>query len=324
MMSPPSQPLLACVAAVIVAAAACAGGFLARGTTAVPAAGWAGAAALVFAVETGARAAGWFQDPTAAAAFRLVSMALAVCPTMALLGAKRPQHGVWQFIVGSLALVLVMPAVSATLVRPGTMPDVHALQRWFMPLLVVVGWMNFAATRHGPSATLVAIGQMLLLRPFLPFASEITAADFNDCVGAVLVAGGAALAALQSIGWPAVARSARARPGQRGDLAAPDPVAAIESPFLALRETLGAAWTLRIAERFNSVAATRGWPCRLRFAGLVVTGDPSDDSWQRDAIRGGAALFRRFVSAEWLQRHVPHPVLPAKNGPEVAPAGEGR
>ncbi|MGI9178635.1 MAG: hypothetical protein ACR2IT_12365, partial [Pirellulales bacterium] len=152
--------------------AAVAGGLLARGTTAVPAAVWAGAAAAVFAVEASCRAAGLVQDPAAFAALRLVVVALSLCPTMALLGAKRPQHGVWQFIVGSLAFVLAMPAVSATLVRPGTPPDVHALQRWFMPLLVVVGWMNFAATRRGPSAALIAIGQLLLMRRVLPFAAD--------------------------------------------------------------------------------------------------------------------------------------------------------
>ena len=336
-MSPSScQPLVVFVAAVVVMVAAAAGGLLARGTTAVPAAVWAWAAAVAFAVETGCRAAGLVHDPAAFAALRLVVVALSLCPTMALLGAKRPQHGVWQFIVGSLAFVLAMPAVSATLVRPGTMPDVHALQRWFMPLLVVVGWMNFAATRHGPSAALVAIGQLLLLRPFLPFAAEaavggplsagpMSEGSISDGVGAVLVALGAMLAAVQSVAWPAVPRAGlQGRAFGNDPAAVADPLAAIGGPFLALRETLGAAWTLRIAERFNAVAETRGWPCRLRFIGLEMGGDPHDTSWHRDAIRGGRALLRRFVSDDWLRRHERPPRLSAEKCPQVAPAGEGR
>ena len=78
---------------------------------------------------------------------------------------------------------------------------------------------------------------------------------------------------------------------------------AVERPFLALRETLGAAWTLRIAERFNATAAARGWPCRLRFGGLDVGGDVGDQRWQADAIRTARALVRRFASDDWLRRH---------------------
>jgi len=295
--------LVGCGCALIVAMVAAVGGWLVRGSTAVPAALWAVAAAGSLAAELAVRAAGGLADPAASAAVRLVSLALAVCPVMALLGAKRPQHGVWQFIVGSLAFMLAMPAVSATLVRPGTMPDVHALQRWFMPLLVGVGWMNFAATRHGPAAAVVASGQMLLVRPFLPFVAEtVSGGSITDVVGAVLMATGAVLAAVQSAAWPVVPRSAADGRRSRVDLpTAGDPLAGIERPFLALRETLGAAWALRIAERFNAVAAERGWPCRLRFAGL----DPAcaDGPWRGDAERAFRALARRFASTDWLRRH---------------------
>jgi hypothetical protein len=300
-----------CAAASIVAAAACAGGVLARGTTAVPAAAWACAAAAVFALEMGCRAGGALADPAAIASVRLVAVALSLCPTMSLLGAKRPQHGVWQFIVGSLACVLAMPAAAATLVRPGSMPDVHVLQRWFMPLLILVGWMNFVGTRHGLAAAAIAAGQMILARSFLPFVSETTIVDSaaGDCLGATAVAAGAGIAALQSIMAPVALRA-----GVRG------PAAAVGVPFLALRETVGAAWTLRIAERFNAVAESRGWPCRLRFTGLDVGGDPDDDSWHHDASRAARALLRRFVSEDWLHRHTP-PV--EKTGPPVAPTPTG-
>jgi hypothetical protein len=79
--------------------------------------------------------------------------------------------------------------------------------------------------------------------------------------------------------------------------------ARIDPPFLALRDTLGAAWALRIAERFDAVAAERGWPCRLRFAGLDAGGDPADVSWHRDALRAFKALLHRFVDDAWLARH---------------------
>lgn len=297
MPSPEACLLSACLAAVVAAVAAVAGVWLVRGSTAVPAAAWAVAAAAALAIEMGWRAAGHDVDPAAAAAARLVTGALAVCPAMALLGAKRPQHGVWQFIVATLAVVLALPAATATLVRPGSEPDVHIVVRCFFVALTVVGWLNFIATRRGLAATLVTTGQLVLLRQFLPPVVTVPAAlaAAVDAAGAAAVGLGAAVAALQA----AVAAVQRGRPRPAGDPF----VARIDRPFLALRETLGAAWTLRIAERFDAVAADRGWPCRLRFRGLVL--DPAADTgrWQADAERMFRSLLRRFVSVAWLRRH---------------------
>jgi hypothetical protein len=290
------------VAALVTLVAACAGAFLARGTTAVPAAWWAGGAALAFAVESAVRASGGLADPASQASARLAVVAFSLCPIMSLLGAKRPQHGVWQFIVASLAGIIALPAASAALVRPGSPPDVHALQRWFMLALVLVAAMNFAATRHGVAAMLVAVGQLILMRQFMPFVDSLKQQGAAlDAVAAWLVATGAIVAAAQSWLWPAqqrvVGSELASRRGGGADLAA------FDAAYLALRETLGAAWTLRIAERFNAVAESRGWPCRLRFDGLHVGGDPDDREWRGDALRTGRALLRRFVSTDWMRRH---------------------
>ena len=319
---------VSCLAAMAVVVAAAVAAYLVRGSTAVPAALWAAAAALIFGLEMAARVAGWLVDPAAIASTRLVVAALFLCPTMAILGAKRPQHGVWQFIVGSLAGVLVMPALSATLVRPGSMPDVHSVQRWFMPLLVAVGWMNFAGTRHGAAAAAVSAGQCLLLRPFLPFVESggIVGMEVTDALGACLVALGAVLAAGQSAGWPVGirGRAPATEFAPKPLMQEPKPLMQeIDLPFLALRETLGAAWALRIAERFNVVAEARGWPCRLRFTGLEAGGDPDDRSWHRDAVRSARALLHRFVSDAWLRRHTSHGFLPGEYRSRVAPPEEG-
>jgi hypothetical protein len=268
----------------------------------VPAAWWAGGAALAFAVESAVRASGGLTDPASQASARLAVAAFSLCPIMSLLGAKRPQHGVWQFIVASLAGIIALPAASAALVRPGSPPDVHALQRWFMLALVLVAAMNFAATRHGVAAMLVAVGQLILMRQFMPFVESVGQQGATlDAVAAWLVATGGIVAAGQSWLWPAqqrvVGSELASRRGGGADLAA------FDAAYLALRETLGAAWTLRIAERFNAVAESRGWPCRLRFDGLHVGGDPDDREWRGDALRTGRALLRRFVSTDWMRRH---------------------
>jgi len=278
-----------CVAALVTAAASAAGGWLARGSTAVPAAAWSVAASMALAAEAAGRACGWLADPAAQSAARLAVAAVAVCPAMSLLGAKRPQHGVWQLIVATLGFVLAMPALSATLVRPGSLPHLHMLERCFLPVLVGVGWMNFIATRRGLAASLVAAGQLGLIWQFLPGVSpEHPPAPSFDAACSGSLAAGSLLAVVQSL-------RGSGRHGAAGLAAAIDPA------FLAVRETLGAAWALRICERFNSIAATRGWPCRLRFAGLE--GDLTAGPWERDAVRCLRSILRRFVSSDWIARH---------------------
>lgn len=298
-------PLLTLIGAAIALVAALAAVRGARGSTAVPAAWWAVAACLALAADAWAQRGAGATTPAAAACVRLGVAALAVCPTMSLLGAKRPQHGVWQLIVATLAAVVALPAASAWLIRPGSLPDVHLLGRGFLLVLAVVGWLNFVATGRGPAATAIAAGQLAILRPYLPGIDTAAALPQPglDAAAAILVAGGALAAAFPVRQAASSGRSSVA--------------AAVDPPFVALRDSLGAAWALRIAERFDTVAVERGWPCRLKFTGLDVGGDPTDAEWHRDALRAFKALMRRFVDDAWLQRH-------GWREPPMAPSGEGR
>lgn len=290
------------LAALVTAGTAMRAAVSTRGSTAVPATVWAIAACLSLALDTALRASGAVSQPSAAASLRMVTVALSLCPAMSLLGAKRPQHGVWQFIVAALAAILLLPALATALVRPDSVPDAHLLGRGFVVILSLVGWMNFVATRHGPAATLITLGQLVVVRGFLPLVDSeqafpptaSTAAPMAaaiDCLGGCLAAVGGLLAMLSST---------RRRPSlaPAGTFAA-----AVEPAFLGFRETLGAAWTLRVAERFDAIAASRGWPCRLHFDGIHPADTPIDGPWQRDAQRALGALLQRFVSIQWLRRH---------------------
>jgi hypothetical protein len=294
--------LVCAVAAAVTVMAAAVGGFLVRGSTAVPAAVWAMLAAASFGLEAAWHAANGPRDPAAADCARLAVAALTFCPIMSILGAKRPQHGVWQFIVAALAGIVALPAASALLVRPGSPPDVHALQQWLMLALPLVAAANYLPTRRAAAAALVVVGQAVLLRRCLPFGAAWPPSAWLDALAACLVAGGAILAAVQS--WAAPLRRGTTASEQR---AAGDPAAALAGAFLALRETLGAAWSLRIVERFNVVAADRGWPCRLGLNGFGGAEGPANPAWRSEATRTGRALLRRFVSPDWMRRHSPDP-----------------
>jgi hypothetical protein len=293
---------LATACAVVASSAAIRAVYGARGSTAVPASLWAVAACGAFALDCALRAAGIVTQPAAAAALRLATTAIVVCPAMSLLGAKRPQHGVWQLIVGTLAVILALPALSTSLARPGSVADVHLLGRLFLVLLAVVGWMNFVATSNGLAATFILVGQFLVVRGFLPWVDSESAFPPAASPAAALSAAwdasaACALACGGLLAWIGAARTKRSAAGAGTFAAAVDPA------LLALRETLGAAWALRIAERFDGIATARGWPCRLGFQGIRPADAPFDGPWQHDARRALAALLCRFVTPAWLARH---------------------
>ena len=279
------------------------GAWSVRGSTAVPAALWSAAASAIFAMTT-LQQVTQDLDIATLGIQRVVVAALSVCPVMSLLGAKRPQHGVWQFIVGALAAVLVLPAASAVLIRPGGLPDLHILGRFFLPILVLVGWMNFVGTRRAVAATLIALGHVGLIWPLLP-GIQLEAAlpqATRDL---------AAISCMTAGGFLAMAQAASARSRWRLVLADrvqlppgdAEFVCRVNACFLALRETLGAAWTLRLVERFDLMATQRGWPVRLTFQGVQIREGSPDLKWEPDALRAMEALMRRFVSLAWLKRH---------------------
>ena len=297
-----SRWALACAGAVVAGIIAVRAARGARGSTAVPAALWGVAACAGLAFDCGLRAGGLVTQPSAAASLRLLTTALMVCPAMSLLGAKRPQHGVWQLIVASLAVILLLPALSTLLARPGSVPDMHLLGRGFLLLLAAVGWMNFVATRSGLAATLVFLGQLLVIRGFLPLVDTENAFPPNGSSAASIAAAWDIAAAWSMacgglLAWIGAVRTRRANSPPATFAAAVDPA------YRALRETLGAAWALRIAERFDAIATSRGWPCRLSFQGVCPADAPIDGPWQHDARRALAALLRRFVTPAWLVRH---------------------
>ena len=200
---------IASLAAMLTAVAAIRAAFATRGSTAVPATLWAIVASVALLLDTAARASGIVSQPAAAGSLRMVTASLSLCPAMSLLGAKRPQHGVWQLIVAALAVILLLPALSTALVRPDSVPAAHLLGRCFLVILALVGWMNFVATRHGTAATLVTLGQLVVVRGFLPLvdsepafpptgSSGAPGAAFVDAIGACLAAAGGLLALARS------------------------------------------------------------------------------------------------------------------------------
>ncbi|MEK6233449.1 MAG: hypothetical protein N2C14_01960, partial [Planctomycetales bacterium] len=129
---------------------------------------WIWAFVALIAIGVAESIAAWRPNEWRLPHVRYLAAILSLCPLTAVLGAKRPQHQAWQFVVVCLLLVLASPVAEAMVFSPGGALAVRGLRSWFLAGLVAVGIFNFAATRFWPSCLLAATGQILLIGEHLP------------------------------------------------------------------------------------------------------------------------------------------------------------
>lgn len=214
------------------------------------------------------------------ATLRFAVAAGTFCPVMAVLGAKRPQHRGWQWVVASLWLVLVWPAGQAWLSRS----ELSLFVAWklFLVGLVVVGLLNYLSTRNWFAALLVAGGQLALLTEFLWPESGF---DLGEMMALAIVAFFIA-SLVVTIGSPP--------PRSWGGASEPS-LAEYTQHWQTFRDSFGSLWGLRIQGRVNETAALRGWPFRLEWTGFQPTdaAAPTDEQLQ-ELNEAWATLMRRF------------------------------
>ncbi|MCI0457777.1 MAG: hypothetical protein L0Z62_12475 [Gemmataceae bacterium] len=229
---------------------------------------WVGVAVLGLVGPEGARLA------TA----RYLALALAACAGVAVLGARRPGVGAWNFVLLALLAVLLLPVAEGLLLgRRGL--DVP----WFLLLavLLAVSALNYLPTRLAPGALLVLVGgtwEVLALAD-APLVPDRLTGDLRPGWLCVALAPWAGLA-----GW----RGGRA-PGSEFD-----------ALWLDFRNRFGFIWGYRVREQFNRAAVNAGWPVLLSWQGLLLlagTGPPEPET-QEEIMATLRALLRRFGPEE--------------------------
>jgi hypothetical protein len=206
------------------------------------------------------------------------------CPTLALLGAKRPQDWAWQFIVFALWAILSLPSFEWLLFG---VQEMHPARFWFLTLLAGTGALNGTATRFWLSSWLVGVGQMALVMPYFAATQDWLSESSGPQLGlaAIVIAWG-----FQAAGLP------------RGRAAA-----GLDRVWLDFRDAFGVVWGLRVAERVNATAAMVGWPATLGWRGFRGPDGLSDGVSEmtpavvEEVFRG---LLRRFVSPEWIDERL--------------------
>jgi hypothetical protein len=256
-----------------------------RETTLTSAWWWAVTATLGVAAAEAAIAAGGDGLGTGRSeSLRLIAAPLAFCPALAVLGAKRPQHRAWQFIVLSLWCVLALPGLEHLALRRGGSIEIHGVRTAFVMALIAVGVLNWLPTRRWLAAISIAAGQALLYAEHLPLGQWSFAARWP---GVLFILG---TMVLEFQEWT-----------QRRDA-----TFGWDRVWLDFRDDFGALWAVRVGERVNAAAAMHHWPVRLRWDGLhrqsnAPERDSLPESDYADALDTALDnLLRRFVSQQWI------------------------
>ena len=261
------------------------------GTTLIAAWAWAVVAWTAIVCVTAAQI---FSDPSQGnwETLRYVACVGMFCPMMAVFGAKRPQHGAWQWIVLALWCILALPAGEALLY--GHSLKIGAVRGWFLVVLMAMGLPNYLPTRYWLAAIFFCVSQAIFLGPYLPM--NIWASTDSGML-AGLSAGAISLVA----GW---ASSGLPR------WTFPTP---IQRLWLYFRDLYGAVWAVRVAQRFNATAEQSSWPVRLHWTGFrsqdaagTAFGELLADL-PPEAGREFRSLLRRFVSPEWIAARLKQP-----------------
>jgi len=218
------------------------------GRTTLVGAWWWTALALVAWSGVELVAALGFFEPSVIAPLRLAAITLSFCPVVALLGAKRPQHVAWNFVVLSLWAIVALPAVENLLLHRGREVAMGDARGWFLWLLVLLGPVNFVPTRFWLSSLLLAGGQVTALSPYLPLLHREFVPE-SGTVGLLLAA-----AALISA-WLISRQAARG-------------ASAYDRAWLDFRDSFGLLWGLRVQERVNAVAKQENWGLELTWSGF--------------------------------------------------------
>jgi hypothetical protein len=212
-------------------------------------------------------------DPAGLDPARYVAVALTGCAGVAVLGARRPYVGAWNFVVLGLLAVMLLPLGESLVL--GTSP-VDPLRVFFLAATLAVGILNYLPTRLGPAALLLALGcggelVGLVAPERLPATGQLPYFDLL-----VLLTPWA--------GW-LVARGGRPAASE------------FDRRWLAFRDRLGLLWGQRAREQFNTAAANAGWPVTLYWQGLRRRGRaeivPADV--QDEMIETLRAILKRFM-----------------------------
>ena len=211
---------------------------------------------------------------------------------VSVLGARKPGEHAWALLCGIFIGIGLLPLLEGmALSRKFDILDRLRLDSpwtWFLALVVFAGVSNYLPTRHFKSS--VALGLGLVWHLWLIWKPTGRGEWRGDhwwilpwCMALTVLMAGTRLTAKKPV--------------------RPDSFHALWLPF---RDAWGAAWALRVLERFNQAAVKNAWPVRLQWFGLYPAASADQDAADSfDKAQAEATLtvfIRRFGDPERIRQ----------------------
>jgi hypothetical protein len=241
-----------------------------RRTTLLQAVNWAIAAWAAWGLLLGLAVRGTSEPELASA--RYLALCLTGCASVAVLGARRPGVGAWNFVLLGLLAVMLLPLVEQLLMGVQTL---DIFRKIFLAGTLAIGVLNYLPTRLGPAALLAGGGCTLELLAL--FTGETSTERLEIVVGRMCVA------LSPWVGWLMMRRRSLTR-------------SEFDQLWSDFRDRFGVVWAQRLREQFNRSAANANWPVHLYWQGLhVIAGATLPDKSTRSTIVATLrALLKRF------------------------------
>jgi hypothetical protein len=208
----------------------------------------------------------WAGGAGVPAAGRYVAVCLTGCAGVAVLGARRPGAGAWNFVVLGLLVISLLPLAEGFGRLHLTPPRVL-----FLAAILGVGLLNYLPTRLVFTAALLAIG----------CGTELASLSADPG----RTAGGWEMVAVGSAPWAALVMLVWGQAPAKSEF---------DRTWLRFRDGFGALWGQRMREQFNRAAANAGCAGRLGWGGLRGA-PPAEEEQLLATLR---SLLKRFGPAE--------------------------
>jgi len=207
------------------------------------------------------------------------ALALTGCASMAVLGARRPGVGAWNFVVLGLLAVMMFLWLEGRLAEDDLI--LHRVRTVFLASTVAIGILNYLPTRLAPAAFLLAFGCAVEIL-------SISGSEWLTAHGDAIRITSRLLLAL--VPWAAYLQL-RSQPKPRSEF---------DQIWLRFRNSYGMFWAQRLREQFNQSAKNSDWPMVLRWQGLRIQpgSAPPSPAYRAAMLDTLRALLKRFERAE--------------------------
>ena len=212
----------------------------------------------------------------------------ALCPLVAVLGARRPVSRAWPwFVLLPLVLVFAVPSVT-TLWRYGAAAALQVETPMLVGflLVLVMGAGNYLGTRFTAATLLYATAVCCVAAPATNLAA-LSPWSLEELTDAGTIGFG--------LSFLAASRAARRTISELPNY---------DRLWIDFRDTFGIVWAKRVMERVNWTAREEKWPAHLDFTGLVWTKKDLTDEERRHVVDRLTHTYRwllkRFTNDRWI------------------------